>query len=282
MRYIDSVRAAAPIALAVLIAFYVVPDFTTDAPVETIVTISTFLYAVLAGFFLDRAKTRFNRVREIVSAEDALWLSLNEISSFFGKSFEKKFTKIIDRYYIASYDYYLENYYQPTSEILSEAYDLLDTVEAKSSKGAQQDLFDDAVLFLSEIEEKRNESNTVTSEGIGSVQWIILASLSVIMIISIFTFRTDDLFSLITTVVFSTALLLILTILRDLHTFNYGGSRLLEESGQEVLEAIGAGRYYNKHQVKRGINRLPKNKEYRLGLHMPGEKHNIIVVKPKK
>ena len=48
------------------------------------------------------------------------------------------------------------------------------------------------------------------------------------------------------------------------------------ESRQEVLEFMGERRYYNKLNIKRGYISVPKDvKEYRLGLHRPGQKKKI-------
>jgi hypothetical protein len=82
-------------------------------------------------------------------------------------------------------------------------------------------------------------------------------------------------------VLFSTALVLVLLLIRDLQNLMLGGNSLLEESGQEVFEMIGKTRYYNKYFVNKGISRLPASvKEYRLGMHRPGaEKLEIRTVK---
>ncbi len=58
---------------------------------------------------------------------------------------------------------------------------------------------------------------------------------------------------------------------------------ILAESGQEVLESIGLKRYYSQHFLDEGVETIPDFvKEYRLGLHKPGEKPEIKLVKVKK
>jgi hypothetical protein len=46
------------------------------------------------------------------------------------------------------------------------------------------------------------------------------------------------------------------------------------------LEFMGLGRYYNKLNKDRGYIFIPKNLEnYRLGLHKPGDKQDIKIIK---
>ena len=152
MRYLDSVKLF-PITLIVFgSGFYYLPNWTTGAPVDTILTISTFLYAIFLGFFLDRSKSRFNRVRELVSSEDATWLSLSEIAGFFGPTFQKKVDQLIDKYYIVAYDYYLEGYYRPSAPVLSKVYDAFDSLDLTAHDSGAVDVFDDAIGLLNNIE----------------------------------------------------------------------------------------------------------------------------------
>lgn len=279
MRYLDSVKLFPLTLIALGCAFYFLPNWSTEAPVDTILTISTFLYAIFLGFFLDRAKSRFNRVRELVSSEDATWLSLSEVAGFFGPTFQKKINTLIDKYYIVAYDYYLEGYYRPSAPVLSKVYDAFDALDLTVHDSGAADMFDDAVVLLNNIEERRNESNVVTSEQLNAAQWLLVVLLATVIILSLVFVRTPDLFSFIAITLLATALVTPLFILRDLQSFNFGGNQLMEESGQEVLESIGKKRYYNYYQVKRGVNRPPINVTYRLGVHKPGEKQKIVTIK---
>jgi hypothetical protein len=84
-------------------------------------------------------------------------------------------------------------------------------------------------------------------------------------------------FNKINFVLLPTVLILILLILRDFSRLMLGGGAFLEESGQEVLEAIGKPRYYNNFYVKSGISKVPKSvRQYRLGLHTPGSSERQI------
>ena len=72
---------------------------------------------------------------------------------------------------------------------------------------------------------------------------------------------------------------LVILLVRDFQNQRFGGSWLLVESGEEVLEVMGKLRYYPEIYVKTGDMKIPDYvKKYRLGLHKPGEKPKIKVV----
>jgi len=86
-------------------------------------------------------------------------------------------------------------------------------------------------------------------------------------------------FSNTRTVLLSTTLVLVLLIMRDLQNLRLSGQIMAEESGQEIFEFIGKLRYYNEHNIKAGIIKIPGHVEkYRLGQHKPGDKFDIKIV----
>jgi hypothetical protein len=77
-------------------------------------------------------------------------------------------------------------------------------------------------------------------------------------------------------------MILVILIIRDLQNFRLNGTFSLEESGERILDCIGELRYYNHKYLEEGIVKVPRHiKKYRLGLHDPGEKPVVKVVKNK-
>lgn len=281
MKYISSTKGSL-IALVLFSIFYIfLPIPVIQLPgVEAILTISTFLFAIIAGFFMSRLNDRYNDMRSLVSEEDALFLALFKTSQFFGTGFSKKITELIDQYYVRAYDVPLAAYvYVQNADVYLCMWDETRKLKKKEPEAVFQVL----VQQLQDIEKLRNSSSELSRERVEMGQWATLIVLTIIILVSLSIMRTEGFASLVISILFSTSLALILLIMRDLQNLMHGGKQLVEESGQEVLEMIGKKHYYNSQLVDRGISVIPKGlKEYRLGMHEPGAEKKIIKIVKKK
>lgn len=277
MKYIHAVKGSAIAFLIFSIAARFIPGNGSADDVQLVLTISTFLFAIISGFFISRLNARYDGIRELISKEDAIFASLYQSSRFFGKKFQTKLREIIDEYYIIAYDDELGVYKANKPQFLS-IYDELEKLNLeKNSKGEQ--IFDDVIILLAEAENIRNKSSVISREKVRVGQWGVMLILASIIIFSIFFIKSSGIFSQITTVLLSTTLILVMLLIRDLQNCRLNGELLLVESGQEVFDDMGKLRYYNHFFLKEGTCKVPANvKKYRLGLHNPGEKPNIKIV----
>lgn len=276
MKYIDAIKGSLIALIIVTIAVIYVPTQESAENIQIILTMSTFLFAILAGFFISSFNSRFKAIKDYIAEEDAYWISLYRTSILLGKKFQGKIKKIIDNYYITVYDFQLGEYYKYNSKYLGEIHQELSKFKSKP-EGKFIGLM---VMECYNIEKNRNKSSVLTSEKVTKGQWSILFILTGIIILSIFSLRTPLLYSQITTIMFSTALILVILILRDLQNGRVRGTSILTETGQEIFESIENLRYYNQKQINSGYSRVPKSiKKYRLGIHKPGEKQIIKIIK---
>ena len=106
-----------------------------------------------------------------------------------------------------------------------------------------------------------------------------MIALAFIIIFCLFYMNTALVYNL-TTIILSTTLVMVLLLIRDLNNLMLGGKLLLQESGEEVFEQIGKPIYYNHFYIDSGLVKIKEDlKEYRIGLHKPGEEHKIKIVK---
>jgi len=199
-------------------------------------------------------------------------LALYKLGHLVGKDFSNRLKKLIDNYYIISYDFEVGACYKENASEVLKMFDL-------AGKAKKSHLFSSLLENLSKIEENRNKSSVLLREKLTKGQWSILFFLAGIILFSIFYLRSGEIYSHIITVLLSTVLILIILVLRDLQNLRLaGGQMIMEESGQEVLEFMGLKRYYN-HRYISEVEVPKRVKEYRLGLHKAGEKFNIKVIK---
>lgn len=279
LKYIDAIEGSAMALVLSIIAIWLIPAIEgSSSEIEILLTVSTFLFAILAGFFISRLNSRYNEIREITANEDAYWLVLAKTVPLYGKKLTKKIYNLIDLYYIHCFDVQIATNYKSTAKYFLEIFDEL----KKYKKHKNDSVFGQIFAFLGSIEESRNKASILSLERISVGQWGVLISLASIITYCIFCLRTDELHSKIITVMLTTILVLVILIIRDLQNLMFGGETLAVESGQEVLIYIGKERYYNKKYIDDGSVKIPKHvKRYRLGYHKPDEKPKIKIVNVK-
>lgn len=282
MKYIHAVKGSF-IACCILISAVVfLPAREPLQNIELILTVSTFLFAILAGFFISRLNSRYDKIISFINDEDSYWLSFYRSSLVIGGKFVDKIRDEIDKYYIAAYDSEVGNYYyKQTAKNLENVYKELYKLKLSSSPKAES-AFGNMLNYLTSIEIARNQSSVSTRERLTAGHWLILLLLASIIVFCMFFLDLPQPYSQILTVLLSTVLVLVLLIIRDLQNLKLGGYALSIESGQEVFEYIGKLRYYPQFLVNDGTVDIPKSvKEYRIGLHEAGQKFNIKIVKNK-
>jgi hypothetical protein len=281
MKYISSTKGSFVALVILTILGFLLPIQKPIEGLNLVLTVTTFLFAILVGFDLSRLYSRYTNVRQAIAEEDARMLSFFAKSKIYGKQFSNKIKKLISRYYINALDFGIWKsegyYYKATAKYFLSLYDEMEKIKKHCHEGTYESMLDD----LSYAEAARNKSSVFIYSQVSLRKQYFLFILSFIILFCLFfNVRGLELYSKIITILLSSSLVLIILILRDLNNFMLQSKGVTVESRQEVLEFIGEPRYYNKLNIKRGYTFVPKEvKEYRLGLHKPGQKQKIETIK---
>lgn len=281
MKYFHALKGSVLALIGFVLIMYFLPARTPVEHIDLVLTISTFLFAILAGFFIARLNSRYDKVISYISDEDSYWLSLYRSARVISDKFANKIGDIIDMYYIVAFTGEVGNfYYKDTTPYLEMAYNEIYKLKLPASKNAVV-AFEKTIDYLTEIEKSRNQSAVYTRDRLTVGQWLVLFSLSGVIIFCMLFLELPPVFGQILTVILSTILILVLLIIRDLQNLRLGGYALSIESGQEVFECIGKLRYYPKSLVDDGSIEIPKSvKSYRLGVNVNG-KMQVKLIKVK-
>jgi hypothetical protein len=281
-RYIHAIQGAFLALPFFIIASIFIPGGTARDEVKVILTIATFLFAIIAGFFISRLATRYNEIRRLIATADADLLNLYKISRNFGKKFEKKMTSLIDEYLIITYDSPLAKSHQGYKTASVPFFQMWEEVNALTLEQKRKIETSKLYDILMRLEQNRNNASGVASEKLNPGQWIMISLLASIVIFCIYYLKVDAFYFQLITVLLGTILILVLLLMRDLQHLMLGGKELLEESGQEVFEFMGEKRYVHIDSLKKGTSKaVDEVKEFRVGMHLPGSKFNIKIVKQK-
>lgn len=276
--YIDSIKGSVLSLVLLGIAAFFIPGHGQSEGVQTILTISTFLFAILAGFYISRLNTRYDQIRELVAQEDALWLSVYKISQFYGAEFQNRIRDLIDSYYIIAYDHDVGTYYKHNAREFLQVFTELQTLKTPRDNNSDG-LVSDYIMLLPQIEICRNKSSVLIRERLAPGQWATTVFLATIILFSIFYLKTPEFYSQLSAVLLGTVLVLVLLTIRDLQNLRLWGQTVADESGQEIFDFIGKPRYYNKLYIDEGVMIIPKElKTYRLGTHRPGDTPQITLI----
>jgi hypothetical protein len=281
MKYINSTKGSLFFLFLATALVFILPEMSTNFDSDIILTVSTFLFAILVGFDLSRLYSRYTNVRQNIAEEDARLLSFYAKAEIYGKGFSDRIKKIIDKYCIDFLDYGIWKaegyYYKPTSKHFLQLYREMKKIKKHRHEGTYESMLDD----LSYLETARNKASVFIYAQMSLRKQYFLFFLALIILLILFIdVRSLDFYSKIITILLSSSLVLILLLLRDLNNFMVQNKGIGVESKEEVLEFMGLGRYYNKLNKDRGYIFIPKNLEnYRLGLHKPGDKQDIKIIK---
>jgi hypothetical protein len=276
--YTDAIKGSLLASVPLSLAAIFVPGIGASNELQVVITVSTFLFAILVGFYISRLNSRYDQIRELVAVEDALWLLFFKTSQFFGKVFQDTVREHIDEYYRIAYDFDVGTYYKHNAAAFLKVFDAMLSVTPLAGNRTDG-MFSDMLMVLGRIEESRNKSSVLVAEKLTVGQWATIIALAIIILFSIFLMKTDHLYSEVTSVLMGGVLVLILLTMRDLQNLRLWGKTVAEESGEEMFDLIGKLRYYNKLYIDQGVVSIPKSvSTYRLGLHGPGEPASITVV----
>ena len=221
LRYIDSFEGSMIAFILFSIGVIVLPYYGPADDVELILTVSTFLFAILTGFFISRQSNRYDKLRELVAQQDASWLSFYRTVTLLDKPLAKKMIPLIDEYYRIWFDLEIgANSYKMHRPLMNTFFTTLDQYNSESN---HLDIYDELVALLIDLEEQHNEESILSLEKMSLGQWLVLSILAAIILFSLFFLRIDALHSGFITILLSTVLVTILLILRDLQNLMHGG-----------------------------------------------------------
>jgi len=272
--YISAYKGGIIVGVLVAVLAFVLPSGGSNEAMKLTLTISTFLFAIIAGFILSRQDTRYDKVREVLSHLDATWMSFYRAFRLFGANVQKKAAESIDYIYIRTYDCELWDYQETNIKFsLEKLYDMVKKLKPKTI--AQKECVSDSLDKLTDLEVLEHETGEIAKERLMPGEWIILYILSGIIIFCVFYMRTFTLFSILFTILLATAIMIVMFIIRDLNNLRLKGELLAFESGQEVFDTIGKPRYYHANSLATGLVK-PVGKTFRVGFQGPKEKMHIL------
>ena len=265
-RYIMSTRNIFLISLAVFIGLlFIVPNsFISTELGNTILTVVAFLFGIIAGFYIIVTTTDYNSFKNILASESAAWICLYDNVLIYDKQYAEKLSQLIDEYEICAFDFELIDFAKSTEDKFRTIEMFMNDLPYKENiSSVHQNIRSN----MDAIVTARQQAAVLGIKTLSPFQWAILWSLAGLFVFSLYGLRTGELFFDIVTVVISSAVVLILFLIRDLDLYIWNEQTFGWDIFQNIFKAIGRLPYYPAESIESGRVRTPE-KEYRLGRYI--------------
>lgn len=234
----------------------------------TILTVIGILFGVILGFFITDLWTRFDQIRQNIGEEVSGWTTLFGFSRILANA--KRYRKwtddqreLIDKYIIKVLNVEWIDYNKSDKEFSTVFKHMESIANPKTNK--ETETYTNMLVVLNEISSSREKITVLSKDKLTRFEWIVIISLSITLLVTLFYLKTPEIVSIIFTGFLSSVVIIMLLILSDLSYLRFGESTVSYESYESVLDEIGKPRFYPKRDIKAGRVKPPKGVKYRVG-----------------
>ncbi|HEY4495031.1 MAG TPA: hypothetical protein VJC01_01115, partial [Candidatus Paceibacterota bacterium] len=180
---------------------------------NAILTISTFLFGIMAGFYIVITTTDYNSVKSILASETAALISLYQNVLIYDKQSAEKLSLLIDEYVRNTLNYEIINYVRNTHRQFQNIQSAVRDLPIHDNlSSVYESIRNDMSNFII----ARQQLTVLGAKTLSIFQWVVIFVLALIPLVSLYGLRTGEIFFDIVTVIVSVAVALILVLIRDL------------------------------------------------------------------
>ena len=258
------------IFFSILITFlflsFTIPVYTVieRASLEALLSISTFLFSILAGFSISILNSRLSGIFNAIASGNSALITFYELSKLFGKKTEKRVADILD----SAFTNLMITPVQAADaakEQFRELYKVLGELEVPKGK---KEYLDNIIGYMAECLSINQQSNDkirmLISKKFSKRLTTSLMLLGVIIIVLLFILKENTTGSIILTALLSTTTILVLIIVKELYALKMNEELIFFETSNYVFDAINRPRVYHIGAIKRGVIKLKKGYEYKI------------------
>ena len=236
----------------IVVAPIIIPLFRVSFNSGDILGPTTFIFSILAGFFIADATANYRRLRQLILTENATLSYLYYITLRENPQKANKLADAIDEYMIAQLDYNLLDHTEHTRDEFNKVVSISKMIP-RLDKSLYYLILGNHEIFLS------------AKKTIGRNRWFLIVSLAIVIAFLLLLKRTGDpLLSLLIGIVLA-SIYQILKLLYDLDNNRYLADKLGYKTPQRVFESIDKLPYYPETAIKN--NWAKAEKPYRVGVY---------------
>ncbi|MCH8888883.1 hypothetical protein IID26_00435 [Patescibacteria group bacterium] len=238
--------------LYLVIIFIVLTAVSFFAPINvaadsasTFLTVSTFIFAILTGFFIARQNNRYNNIRSTISEFDgnisAIYRSFETLSA----KAQEKAGEIIKVHYSKILETGEWNYHfiHKSSTITDLGNLLVDTGGDKNYPSIQNETISNMIASLDSLQLARKRMVSLQIERMPTGEWILVIFLALLLLVSLLLVPSSSaIIDSIMKGIFGALIIQVVILLHELDTLKLFESTLGETSAKDILDIIDGRR----------------------------------------
>jgi hypothetical protein len=256
-----SAKAFLIFAFAIALAL-IIPIKKSHIDVNSILAATAIFYSILLGFYIAAAMSNLSQLKTLIATETGSLIAVFHIVAMALPHRVNSTRETIDNYLIKRFDFEVDNYTEPTTNEFYAIFDVLKGAETKSEgEGAAINYIAETMLYTGQA---RRGLTIVGAKVVNGASWLLLTTLSGIIVFTLFLMRDGTFESAIVSAFLAASAVLSLFILADVDGNRFGEEQFAIDTYQDVFSAMGLPHYYPKHYLEAGRYK-PAIKTYRTG-----------------
>ncbi len=256
--------------IVIVLIFFVVsvifPENIKIAETSNLLTATTVLFGLLAGFFIASALTNYFRLQSLIAEETADIISLYQRVITLAPRLKKKILAAIDTYVIAAFDYELSVYINKTWPQFNQLLKICQQINSLPRNMLAED-YSELLSLQNDLLKIRQEITLTSRKILGWGHWIFLISLAIVIIFLLFVINDGSLISSLITVLLATATVIIMILLYEIDSNLFAEDELSFTIYQRIFLQLDLLPYYPEDVITKGRLKLQQGK-YRIGYYL--------------
>lgn len=250
------------------IFYFLLPEeWARESDVSIIIGVIGLLHGLLIAFFINDLWNRVEKIKENVAIEVSglqTYFLLAEVLSTNPKheKWAEQQRELIDQYLIEFLKIEWIDYGKTDIVFNKIIYSLRTLPELETTK--EQAIYREMLDVLNDITTARENLFMHSQNRLTILEWLIIAILAMILLISLIYCRIDSLIANILMATLSGTIFALLIFIKDLNDLTRGAEIISLEPYETIFDVIHKPRFYIQKDILKGRVKLPKNKQYRI------------------
>ena len=249
------------LGICIFLVPFLVPLFKLNTDVGTLVTATSAVFAIVAGFFIADAMSNYLRLQTLISEENAALIAVADYAKRIDAQHWPLVHSAIDEYLIAQLDSGTLNHILETENRIDK---LNDTINALKIDPEDSASYERMLEMKEKILIARQETLFAAKTNLTIGHWLTLITLGVLVACTVLAIRDGSLFMNMIAGTMMVGTQAILVLLRDMDNNRLLEMKLGYDNPREVFHALSLPPYYPYSSPLK--SRVPdKSGTYRLG-----------------
>ncbi len=266
------------LGICLVLASFLLPLFEIGNELGTLISATSTVFAIVAGFFIADAMSNYLRLQTLIAEENASLISIADTVRKIGDKESVGVHQAIDQYMIAQLNLgTLGHVFQTEKEV-----DQIGAAINNLAPGPEEKEYLERILDMKDkIISCRQEISLAAKNNLTVSHWIVLVTLAVLMVATILAIRDGSLLMNLIVALIIMGTQAILVLLREMDNNHLLEKKLAYENPREVFHAVSQPPYYPHFSPPH--SRLPNEAGlYRLGREDMSQGKSWDVVKVSK